>query len=49
MTAPTTTGSGGAPAADPLARPVPPLGGFNLPFVRLEVRRNARDHLCRCA
>jgi ABC-2 type transport system permease protein len=31
------------PPADPLQRRVPPLGGFNLPFVRLEVRRLLRN------
>jgi ABC-2 type transport system permease protein len=42
MTTATTTPQGNPPA-DPLARRVPPLGGFNLPFVRLEVRRLLRN------
>ena len=32
-----------APSADPLARRVPPLGGFNLTFVQIEIRRLLRN------
>jgi ABC-2 type transport system permease protein len=31
------------PAADPLSRRVPPMGGFNLQFVQLEMRRLLRN------
>src|SRR3954452_9522347 len=31
------------PAADPLSRRVPPMGGFNLQFVQLEMRRMLRN------
>jgi ABC-2 type transport system permease protein len=39
MNAVTTT----TPSADPLARRVPPLGGFNLTFVQIEIRRLLRN------